>query len=86
MRLLSVKQATYICWAIALATGILYTLAAARAGLGSLAVWGGFLWVTLLALIITLPVVIPLARRSGRAGELGGVGRGEGGGGRHPGG
>ncbi len=93
------RRATYVCWAIALAAGVLYALAAARAGLGGVAVGGGLAWVTLLTLIIALPVVIPLARRAppaggpgeGRdvAGKLrsggrrGGARPGEGGDGRH---
>ncbi len=61
---MTLRRATYTCWAIALAAGVLYALAAARAGLGAVAVWGGLAWVVLLTLIITLPVVIPLARRA----------------------
>lgn|GEM_PF-3709619 len=73
---MTVRRATYICWAIALLAGVVYALAAARVGFGSVAVWGGLAWVTLLTLIITLPVVIPLARRTRSAGGPGSGGRG----------
>ncbi len=78
---MTVRRATYTCWAIALAAGILYALAAARAGLGGVAVGGGLAWVVLLTLIITLPVVIPLARRAlpGGGPEAGSGGGGDGG-------
>lgn len=57
------RRAAYLCWLIALAAGTAYALGAVRAGLGGVAVGGGFAWVVLLTLIISLPVVIPLARR-----------------------